>query len=333
MQKQTIAWIAAGAAATVLLALLLLVTSSTTNLPFGMMNRLSTSSVAPMMFGTSAGAPEYAITQDFTSSADTSIVAPGMMGGSYGRGIVPPEPQPSAGQTAAEVDQKIIKTGNLSLTVGSVAETSPKIVTLATTAGGYVQSSSVSEDQDGTHTGYVTVRVPSDKFEATVTAIKALATVVNVESTNGQDVTERYSDLEAQLRNAQAQEIQYLEILKQAKTVEEILSVQQYLSGVRYQIESLQGQIKYLSNATTYSTIDVSLTEKPSIRVPTKGFDIVSTIKEAVQALVAIAQNLGVALVWLLIVGGGILLPIALIAWAIVAIVRKAKGKGKSKNR
>lgn len=325
MTKQTIAWIAAGTVATVLLAILLLVTSSTTNLPFGMMNKLSTSSVAPMMFGTSAGAPEYAVAQDSAASSYDSAVASRMMG------IVPPEPSPSAGQTAAEVDQKIIKTGNLSLTVGSVAETSPKIVTLATAAGGYVQSSSVSEDQDGTHTGYVTVRVPSDKFESTVTAIKALATVVNVESTNGQDVTERYSDLEAQLRNAQAQEIQYLEILKQAKTVEEILSVQQYLSGIRYQIESLQGQIKYLSNATTYSTIDVSLTEKPSIHVPTKGFDLVSTIKEAVQALVAIAQNLGVALVWLVIVGGGILLPIALIAWAIVAIVRKTKGRNKKR--
>lgn len=325
MTKPTIAWIAAGTVATVLLAILLLVTSPTANLPFGMMNKLSTSSVAPMMFGTSAGAPEYAVTQDYASSADSSAAAPGMMR------FAPPEMPPSAGQTAAEVDQKIIKTGSLSLTVGSVAETSPKIVALATAAGGYVQSSVVDEDQDGTHAGYVGVRVPSAKFEATVAAIKALATVVNVESTNGQDVTEQYSDLEAQLRNAQAQEIQYLEILKQAKTVEEILSVQQYLSSIRYQIESLQGQIKYLSNATTYSTIAVSLTEKPSIHVPTKGFDIVSSVKEAFQALIAIVQNLGVALVWLVIVGGGILLPIALLAWAIVAIVRKAKGKNKKR--
>ncbi len=325
MQKQTIAWVAAGTVVVILSALLLLVTSSTVNMPFGMMSRLSTSSVAPMMFGTSAGAPEYAITEDYASTADSSLVAPGMMR------FAPPEVPPSAGQTAAEVDQKIIKTGSLSLTVASVAETSPMIVDLATKAGGYVQSSSVSEDQDGTRTGYVTVRVPSDKFEATVAAIKALATVVNVESTNGQDVTEQYTDLEAQLRNAQAQEIQYLEILKQAKTVDETLSVQQYLSNVRGTIESLQGRIKYLSNATTYSTIDVSLTEKPTIHVPTKGFDLVSTIKEAAQALVAIAQNLGVALVWLLVVGGGILLPVALVVWALVAVVRKAKGKNKKR--
>ncbi|MEI6510974.1 MAG: DUF4349 domain-containing protein [Candidatus Uhrbacteria bacterium] len=325
MQKQTVAWIAAGAVVVILSTLLLLTTSSTVNLPFGMMNKLTTSSVAPMMFGSSAGAPEFAITQDSASSFDGSIAAPGMMR------FAPPEVPPTAGQTAAEVDQKIIKTGSLSLTVASVAETSPKIVDLATKAGGYAQNSSVSEDQDGTHAGYVTVRVPSDKFETTVTAIKALATVVNVESTNGQDVTEQYSDLEAQLRNAQAQEAQYLEILKQAKTVDETLNVQQYLSNVRGTIESLQGRIKYLSNATTYSTIDVSLSEKPSIHVPTKGFDLVSTAKEAAQALVAIAQNLGVAIVWLVIVGGGILLPIALAVWGIVAIVRKAKGKNKKR--
>ena len=312
MTKRTIGWIVYGVAAAFLLTLVLLATSTTYNLPSGMMGFASTSSS-----GSSAG-DQFAISE----------VAPTMMDTAYRTGFVPPEPSPIAGgQTAAEVDQKIIKTGSLSLTVASVAETSPKIVVLATSVGGYVQNSSVSEDLDGTHSGNVIVRVPSNTFETTVSAIKALASVVNVESTNGQDVTEQYTDLGAQLRNAQAQEAQYLAILKQAKTVDETLNVQQYLSNVRGTIESLQGRIKYLSNATSYSTIDVSLSEKPGIRVPTKGFDIVSTIKEAAQALVAIAQNLGIALVWLVIVGGGILLPIALLAWGIVAIVRKARNK------
>lgn len=323
MTKPTIAWIAAGTVGAVLLAILLLVTSATLNLPFGMMGQ-STTSTGSSYGGMMGYDTEYALSESAPMMNDSAF-------SSRSIGIMPPEMPPTAGATAAEADQKIIKTGSLSLTVGSVADTSPKVIALATAAGGYVQSSSVSEDQDGTHTGYVTVRIPSDKFETTISAIKALATVVNVESTNGQDVTEQYSDLEAQLRNAQAQEAQYLEILKKATTVEETLNVQQYLSGVRYQIESLQGQIKYLSNATSYSTISVSLSEKPSIRVPTKGFDIVSSVKEAFQALIAIVQNLGVALVWLVIVGGGILLPIGLIAWAIVWIVRKLKVQNKKR--
>ena len=321
MKKQTIAWIAGGTVGAVLLSILLLVTSATINLPFGMMGTTSTSS------GSSYGgmmADEYQLAESVPIMFDSAVTERSI-------GIMPPEFPPTAGATAAEADQKIIRTGFLQLTVESVAETSPKIVALATANGGYVQSSSVNEDLDGRHSGDVVIRVPSAKFDATVTAIKAFATVVNVETTSGQDVTEQYTDLEAQLRNAQAQEAQYLEILKQAKTVEETLNVQQYLSGVRYQIESLQGQIKYLSNATSYSTIDVSLTEKPGIRAPSKGFDLASSAKEAVQALVIIAQNLGIAIVWLVIVGGGILLPIGLVAWGIVAIVRKTKGKNKKR--
>lgn len=323
MQKKTIGWIVYGAAAALLLTILLLVTSSTYNLPFGMMGISATSTGSSydggMMYD---GSTERAVTQDSYAMMDSAVSSKSI-------GIMPPEMPPTAGATAAEADQKIIRTGYLQLTVESVAETSPKIIALATANGGYVQSSSVNEDLDGRHSGDVTIRVPSAKFDATVSAIKAFATVVNVETTNGQDVTEQYSDLEAQLRNAQAQEAQYLEILKKATTVEETLNVQQYLSGVRYQIESLQGQIKYLSNATSYSTISVSFSEKPGLRAPTKGFDIVSTIKEAAQALVAVVQNLGVALVWLVIVGGGIVVPVGLVVWGIVSVVRKARNKKK----
>lgn len=321
MCRKNIALIAAGTIGAVLLTILLLVTSSTVNLPFGMMGATATSDGSPYN-GMIGGETEYALTAPSTMMFDSAV-------SSRSVGIVPPEMPPTAGATAAEADQRIIRTGFLQMTVESVTDVSPKIIALATANGGYVQSSSVNEDLDGRHSGEVVIRVPSATFDSTVLAIKAFATVVNVETTSGQDVTEQYTDLEAQLRNAKAQEDQYLEILKKATTVEETLNVQQYLSGVRYQIESLQGQIKYLSNATSYSTITVSLSEKPGIRVPGKGFDIVSTVKEAVQALVAVVQGLGVTIVWLVIVGGGILLPIALIVWGIVAMIRKVKGKNK----
>src|SRR4029079_8297694 len=135
-----------------------------------------------------------------------------------------------------------------------------------------VQNSSVSEREDGTHFGSITVRVPAEEFENTLNAIKDFANVVRTQSTTGQDVTEQYTDLQAQLRNAQAQETEYLNILKRAQTVEEILSVQNYLGSIRSTIESLQGRIQYLENVTSYSTITVGLSEEPTVHVPTKAF-------------------------------------------------------------
>ena len=98
-------------------------------------------------------------------------------------------------------------------------------------------------------------------------------------ATTGQDVTEQYTDLEAQLRNAKAQEEVYLEILKQAKTVEDILLVQDRLGNIRAVIEGLEGRIKYLENATSYSTITVSLQEEPVVRAPTKEFRLGASVR------------------------------------------------------
>src|SRR3989339_839754 len=159
----------------------------------------------------------------------------------------------------------------------------------------------------------------------TMTEIKTHAVTVMTESSEGQDVTEQYTDLEAQLRNAKAQEEEYLKILSRANTVEEILQVQSYLSNVRYTIESLEGRTKYLLNQTSYSTISVTLSEETSIRIPTKDFRFGNTVSQAGQALVAILQNLAVAAIWLVILGGGIVVPVALIIWGTTKLLAKRR--------
>lgn len=275
-------------------------------------------------------------------SAGVAMMAPSaapemMVEASYGEAggyaadevsIMPPIIEPSGGQTAAEVDQKIIKNGSLSLTVKGVGEAASQITALAAGKGGYVQTSSVEERIDGTHYGNISIRVPAREFENALSDIKKLALVVKSESVSGQDVTEEYTDLEAQLVNARAQEKQYLAILDKAKNVEEILKVQDYLGRVRQQIEQLQGRLKYLENMTSYSTIACYLEEEPVVQMPTKEFRPLSSLKEAVQTLVEAAQGLAVAVIWIVIVGGGALLPfafLALVIWLVVRAIRRRK--------
>jgi hypothetical protein len=226
-----------------------------------------------------------------------------------------PEPPQTAGESAAEVDQKIIKNGYLRLVVDDVDASADKVSAMAERRGGFVQNSSVSERPDGTKEGNVTVRVPAAEFEAAMSETKSLANLVRNENKSGQDVTEQYTDLQAQLRNAKAQEETYLAILKQAKTVEDTLMVQDRLAQVRGVIESLEGRLKYMSNVTSYSTINVSLEEEAAVRAPTKEFRLTAIIKEAAQTLVNVGQQLVTAVIWLVIVWGGVLLPIGLIVW------------------
>ena len=145
--------------------------------------------------------------------------------------------------------------------------------------------------------------------------LKALALVVTSESVNSDDVTEQYIDLAARLKNAQLQETRYVEILQTAKTVEEMIQVETALANVRSTIESLTGQIQYLDSQTNFSTITITLSEEPVITVGGKEFRPGTTIKEAAQAVVALAQWLVEAVIWTVIVGVGVGIPLLLFGW------------------
>lgn len=224
---------------------------------------------------------------------------------------------------AAEIDQKIIKTGGLNLIVDRADESLASVETLATEKGGYVQTSTIQEHEDGTKSGYVTIRVPAEVFDETMEALKGLAIVVERETTSAEDVTEQYIDLAARLKNARAQESRYREILDVAKTVEEILQIEEALGNIRGSIESLTGQIQYLDSLTGFSTITISLSEEPVITIGGKEFRPGTSVKEAAQAVVAIAQWLVVAVIWVVIVGVGIGVPLALLVWLIWRGIRR----------
>lgn len=276
----------------------------------------------------------YGLSTGGTASVAPSMPSKGMdrdlayeeSAGRPATGMPVPMP-PTAGETAAEVDQKIIKNGSIRMTVDNVSSASDRITAIAIGKGGFVQGSSSSERGDGTHEGYVTIRVPAKDFETAMTEIKAIAKLVRNDSTNSQDVTEQYTDLEAQLRNAKRQEETYLAVLAKANTVEDILKVQERLGYIRGTIEQLEGRKKYLENVTSFSTISVSLEEEPVVRLPTKEFRPVAVMKEAVQALIGAFQKIVEALIWIVIVGGGIVAPIALIALLVRAALRRRRGR------
>ena len=100
-----------------------------------------------------------------------------------------------------------------------------------------------------------------------------------------------------------------------ATTVEEILQIENALASVRGYIESLTGQIQYLDSQADFSTITVSLDEEPIITIGGKEFRPGTTVKLAAQAVVSLAQWFVEAVIWVVIVGIGIGVPLALIGW------------------
>ena len=153
--------------------------------------------------------------------------------------------------------RKIVRNASVEIEVGDVSSASAKIRALAESMGGYVEK--LSQTGSGRQSATIIIRVPSARLDESVSQLKSLATRVEREEITTRDVTREYIDLDARLRNAQAEEQQYLQILKRAATVKDTLDVTEKLSEVRGSIEQLQGEMKYLTSQIDLSSIQVSV--------------------------------------------------------------------------
>lgn len=170
-----------------------------------------------------------------------------------------PTTDTSTGLRAAilPTERMVIMTASLSLVVEDVSVSLQQTTDLAKANGGYVVNSNIREDQSRLYAN-INFRVAADKFNDTISALKKIAVDVRSETTTGQDVTDQYIDLDAQLRNLEASESQLLALMNKAGSVEEILKVQVQLSSTRGQIEQIRGRMQYLQQSSSLSSISVS---------------------------------------------------------------------------
>jgi len=200
-----------------------------------------------------------------------------------------------------EEERMIVRTGDMSLVVNDVVDARDEIVLMTERFDGFVVSSRISGEGNEMR-GRISIRVPDDKFEMTLSELRSLAVRVKSESTNSQDVTEQYVDLQARLKNAEATENQYLTLLEKAEEVEDILRIYDSLSRVRYEIEHIKGQMQYLERTTSMSLISVNLEPAATARgLVRAGWSALEVLKSAVRGIVIFGQWLGNIAIWLLI--------------------------------
>jgi hypothetical protein len=145
-------------------------------------------------------------------------------------------------------------------------EASDSISKLAEDAGGFLVSAEANGGENAPSAS-LTVRGPVNKFEEVRAKIVRLGVRVQSEKVEAQDVTKQYVDLSAQLRNLQAQEIQYLGILKQARTVKDTVEVSEKLNEVRSQIDQQQVEFDTLSKQVEPVAVTVSLRAEADVQV------------------------------------------------------------------
>lgn len=199
---------------------------------------------------------------------------------------------------------------------------------------GYMESSNVNQPGVGSgkyktyRNGNFIVRIPKANFQDFINLADNLGVVTN-EGTSTEDITKEYYDTETRLKVYQAQEARYLELLKESKTMEDILTIESHLTEVRYNIEYLTGYKNQMNDLVDYGTVNIEIYEvdEPSelIESPkTLGDKIINAFKTSMGSLKYVGTTLILIFVsvlpYILIIGG---------SGAVVLYFIKKRGKKK----
>ncbi|CAM4005620.1 DUF4349 domain-containing protein [Lederbergia lenta] len=167
-------------------------------------------------------------------------------------------------------DRKIIHQAQLHLNVENIEQSLHSFEKKVNDYGGYIVESNVYRENEDAMNGMITVRIPEKHFQPFLKDAEGEATKVLERNVTGLDVTEQYVDLESRLKSKRVVEERLLNFMEKAEKTEDLLKISDDLSKVQEEMEVLVGQIKYLENQTSYSTINISMQES---RVVVPGID------------------------------------------------------------
>jgi len=154
------------------------------------------------------------------------------------------------------IEQKIIKTGDIRFETNDLEETYSKMITAVKKYNAIIQNDTEGKDY-GSVFRKIIVRVPSKNFDLFLSDISKGVAYFDNKEISSQDVTEEYIDIDARLKAKKVLESRYLELLKKANKVTEMLEIEKQLSAIREEIEAKEGQLRYMQSQISMSTITI----------------------------------------------------------------------------
>jgi hypothetical protein len=221
--------------------------------------------------------------------------------------------------TPVKIPAKIIKTANIRIEVGEYTIAHDSILKYIELRKGYV-----AKENELKYTSYITndlvLRIPKENFELLLSDIVRQAKLVSSKNIEVLDVTEEFVDIETRLNNKREVEKRYIDILKQAKTVEDILRVEESIRVIREEIESKEGRLKFLNDRISYSTINLNITQSyADISIPGFFEKALTSMENGWDGFLTFL--LGILTVW------PVVILIILIIFIIIRYDRKRKSK------
>ena len=217
-------------------------------------NALNSAQNALVTFGTSISPGYTQVIGQITSSTSTAIATTTTTGYPTG-GIVSPEGNNVTQGSPSNAGGLIEFSSDLGITSASPQQAASAVVALAYSVGGYVAYQSTY-----TSSAYVVIRVPAAEYQQVLAKVEAMGTVTSLTS-NSNDVSVQYTDLNATLASLQTEQGALLKLLNQSSTINSTLAIETQLQQVNTQVNEVESQILQTKTLIQYSTIDVTINE------------------------------------------------------------------------
>ena len=242
------------------------------------------------------------------------------------------------GETARTIERMVIYNADMRIAVENPEDSMQTIINMAEEAGGYVVSSNLYKtqtDRGSLPQASLRVRVPAGRLNSIMEEIKGLTPNpredVLSENVSGQDVTAEFTDLESRLRNLEAAEQALVQLMDQAQDPQDVLDVFSELTYYRGEIEIVKGRMRYLEESAALSALSVDIVAKRALQpIEIVGWQPQGTVRRAVEALVDAAQFIGDAVIWFGIFCLPFLIPLGVVIYFLVRLLRKRKAQKKA---
>lgn len=205
--------------------------------------------------------------------------------------------------------------------------------------GGYVESRTVNERDNYWKSSYqqlrsanMVLRIPAEKLDGFLNAVDGMGNVVS-RNENVADVTESYTDTEAKLASLRTEYDTLLGLLEKAQDLQQILTLQERLTSVRYEMESLEGRLNNYDSEIAFSKVTMNVSEverETPVEKESFGQEVSRRFKESAQDVgeglrrfaAWLIGDFPLIAVWLLILVG---IPLLIIIIVLRSIKRRKK--------
>lgn len=252
----------------------------------------------------------------------------------------------AAEQTNSSLERKLIKNVYLNIETLEFDAACKTIEDNVNAIGGYIETSSIYSDsysyyddsyRKNRNANYV-LRVPREKLDSFVNAIGNIGSITN-QSSNTEDVTLTYLDVEARAKSLKLQQEKLFELLEKAEIIEDIIVLEERISEVTYQLEAQESMLKNYDNLVSFSTVTLNLSEVKRVTVAepeTVGERIAAglddtfyDIKEGFKDFaVDFVVNLPFIIIWL-----AVLAVIVLVIILLAKLIKKCRNKRMAKKQ